>query len=317
MEPGRNSRQVSERMTGSAVHFDNGVKPEGGFLIRTAATLRSYSGVILVTIASALFLKTFVVEAYHIPTASMEGSLLVGDFLLVNKFIYGASTPKHLPFVAAEIPFIKFPGIKRPQPGEVIAFEYPGDGEGVTQSGPVRFVKRCIAVGGDTVFIRQGDVFVNGNRFLQPVNVGRPTPFSKSFRDERMFPAGATFNQDDYGPVVIPKKTDVLRLNAENIHYWETFIRREGHRVDVDETGVTLIDGSPCGSYKVERDYIFVLGDNRGNSLDSRFWGFLPEENIIGKAMVIYWSVNPFYSPGKIWNGLTNIRWNRIGMIVR
>lgn len=317
MEPYRNTHQVDELLKESAIHLDNRVEGERGFAARAVEKIRRYSSVILVTIASALFLKTFIVEAYHIPTASMQNSLLIGDFVLVNKFIYGAKTPKRLPFATAEIPFVKLPALKKPQRGDVIVFEYPGDRDAANSSEPLNFVKRCIAIGGDTLSIVHADVFVNGERFPQTPTMDQTILFPKEYHDERMFPADAQYNQDYYGPVVVPTKGDVLQLNAENIHQWETFIRREGHRIDVDEHGTVLIDDSPRSSYTVERDYIFVMGDNRDHSLDSRFWGFLPEENIIGEALIIYFSLVPPDKKSPQNEFLSSIRWNRIGTLVQ
>lgn len=278
--------------------------------------LRAYSGAILMTLATAIFLKTFVVEAFHIPSASMENSLFVGDFILVNKFIYGAQTPRRLPFVTAEIPFFQLPSLKKPQRGDVIVFEFPGERDEVRPYEPIKFVKRCVAVGGDTLAIAHSIVYVNGKIFPVMETMCHELSLPNHYRDERIFPAGSSFNRDYYGPIVVPKQGDILELDQTTIRPWETFIRREGHSVTRGADGNIIIDGASAKYYRVERNYVFVMGDNRDNSLDSRFWGFLPEENIIGEAMFIYWSWNPVASSGNIWNHFTSIRWNRIGMII-
>ena len=93
-------------------------------------------------------------------------------------------------------------------------------------------------------------------------------------------------------PLVVPSEGDVINLTMENIAEWATFIRREGHTVAIAGGNIT-IDGKPASSYTVERNYVFGMGDNRDDSLDSRFWGFIPEEYVVGTPMMVYWSMDP------------------------
>ncbi|RKX21521.1 MAG: signal peptidase I [Candidatus Zixiibacteriota bacterium] len=174
----------------------------------------------------ALIIKTSVVEAYKIPTASMEETLLIGDFLLANKFIYGA----HLPLVNWRLP-----AIHDPEPGDIVIFVWPGDNE-------TKYVKRCVAVGGDTVIVRRKELFVNGERF--------PDQEFARFTDTT---AGGT-------QVVVP--------------------RRPG--------GLSSRDN--YGPYVVPENCFFMMGDNRDNSYDSRYWQSVSKELILGEAMVIHWS---------------------------
>lgn len=273
--------------------------------------IRSYGGVLLATIVAALFLKTFVVEAYHIPSASMQQTLLIGDFVLVNKIAYGFHSPKRVPLLAAEIPFFRFTGLKRPQRGDVLVFDHPDARNG---SDAVRVVKRCVGVAGDTILIDNGKIFVNGSLFSVNGVTHQNVMFPPEYIDERMYPPGSQGNPDFYRPVVVPAAGDEIVVTENNLHRWRVFIEREGHRVDVDGKGRVRIDGLPASVYVVERNYVFVVGDNRYNSLDSRFWGFLPEENIVGQALMVYWSWNP---GEKLWDRFTNIRWGRIGMMIR
>ncbi len=277
----------------------------------------AYAGTLLVTIAAALFVKTFIVEAFRIPSSSMEATLRAGDFIFVNKFVYGARTPSRV--FLAELPSLRFPALRRPQRGDVIAFEFPGEQDEVQPSNPVNLVKRCVAVGGDTVLLDGGILWVNG-RISAPVekahsDPGKPLP--GNYRDARIFSGGSCCNGDNLGPLVIPKEGDKILLDQENILKWETFVRREGHSVEFATDGVVLIDSLPVHSYTVERDYLFVIGDNRDNSMDSRFWGFLPEENVIGEAIVIYWSWSQDMPIGDLAAKLSSIRWERIGNMVR
>jgi signal peptidase I len=172
---------------------------------RTKSKFREYLEIIIISVVLALVVRTYVVQAFRIPSGSMEDTLLVGDFLLVSKFIYRFTDP---------------------EPGDVIVFRYPLD--------PKRdFIKRCVAVEGQTIEIRDKILLVDGQQISAP-------PEGK-FVDSRIFPASANA-RDNYGPVKVPA------------------------------------------------DHVFVLGDNRDNSRDSRYWGFLNEKLIKGKAFVLYWS---------------------------
>lgn len=287
-------------------------------VIRWRDRIKDYIITLVVTVTAAFVLKTFVIEAYRIPTASMENTLQVGDFLLVNKFIYGAKTPRLLPFVSAEIPFFQLPALKGIRRGDVVVFEYPGNRDEVKPMEATNFVKRCIAIGGDTVAIQEGEVLVNGIPFpyvgeMIPAN-GHLLP--PGYCDERMFPPYACFNKDWYGPIVVPRRGDEIVLDRAALREWDTFIRREGHEIDINENGSILIDGFATDTYRVERDYIFVMGDNRDNSLDSRFWGFVPSESVIGEAMFVYWAWNQDLSFWPITKKLQSIRWDRILTII-
>lgn len=278
---------------------------------------REYVGAVLLTIGVAVVLKIFVVEAFHIPSASMERSLLAGDFVLVNKSVYSSGPPHSPPFAGAGIPPFQLPGVRSPRRGDVIVFRFPGDRDQVFPTEPSDFVKRCVAVAGDTVQIIRSVLYVNGKVFPRLETIGHDLLLPESFRDERMFPVGAAFNRDSYGPVVVPKQRDLIPLNRRTIHQWEIFIRREGHSVDVGADGAVAIDGVVRQEYSVERNYVFVMGDNRDNSLDSRFWGFLPEENIVGEAMIVYWSLDPDVRAGGLADLFRSIRWDRIGTIIQ
>ncbi len=141
--------------------------------------LGDYALTITVTLLIAFFLKTFVVEAFRIPSASMENTLHIGDFLFVNKFIYGAETPKTFPLTNIEIPHFRLPALTQPHRGDVIVFEYPGDRDEKKPPHTVNYIKRCVAIGGDTLLIQDKTVFVNGREFLLPAQdqYARPSDF--------------------------------------------------------------------------------------------------------------------------------------------
>lgn len=193
----------------------------------------------------ALVLRTFVIQAFRIPTGSMEDTLLVGDFILVDKITYGA-------WVDLGIVEGRLPGLRAPRTGDIAVFKYPLD--------PSKdFIKRLIAGPGQTVEIRNRKVYVDGELFPDP-------PESKHI-DPRVLPA-PYFNRDNFGPITVPE-----------------------------------------GEY-------FFMGDNRENSKDSREWGFVPEDYIKGKALIIYLSWNPDRTV-PWFNLISKIRWGRLFGAVR
>ncbi|RKY87909.1 signal peptidase I [candidate division KSB1 bacterium] len=221
--------------------------------------IREYTETLLFVLVTVFILRTFVIEAFRIPTGSMEDTLLIGDFLFVNKFIYGPRTPDHIPLLNIKLPWVRLPGLREPRRGDVIVFKYP-------RNEKLDYIKRCIAVGGDTVEIRNKQVYVNGKLVpLPPHGKVGPYVIPKGQLEYGIYPPGAG-NRDNYGPVVVPKN---------------------------------------C---------YFMMGDNRDNSADSRYWGFLPRDNILGKALIIYFSWDkdvPLYRFFK------KVRWSRIGDIIR
>jgi signal peptidase I len=248
----------------------------------------------------ALFLKVVVLDAFRIPTRSMEQTILEGDFILVNKIAYGARTPDVVPFTNLRIPSFKLPGYALPGRGDVLVFRYPG---GPDESKPAltgHYVKRCIALPGDTVAIIKGHVWVND----------REIPPPRGARIEPVRP------QSTYGPVSVPRKGDVVSLAGPSADRWRILIAREGHTVGTNDRGETLVDGLVNSTYTVENDYYFVLGDNRDDSYDSRFWGFLPEKLIIGRATMVYWSWDERSVDRSFFSRLLSVRWERLGTII-
>lgn len=301
---------------------------------------------ILWALVIALIIRSFFVEAFRIPSGSMKNSLLVGDYLFVNKLSYYFKTPKYIPFTSKKIPYIGFKtfGVDR---GDVVVFEFPGDRDLVTPSElNINYIKRCIGLPGDTVQVIDKQVFVNGKAMPNPPQmrhlerkwghiqgmyglqyIDTIITSTKGETEPNIFPTGKQgWNRDWYGPIRIPKSGDVLQLTPENIQEWEVFIRREGHTVTVDPNHTITIDEKPTNQYIVERDYLWMMGDNRHQSSDSRYWGFCPYENVVGSALFMYWS---WYTnteslpPGTQREGYDeeeeqsfHIRWNRLLNIV-
>lgn len=206
----------------------------------------------------ALLIKIFVVQAFKIPTGSMEDTLLIGDLLLVNKLVYGARTPESIPFTDIRLKQYRLPSFRDPQPGDVIVFRHPHDPGS-------DWIKRCIAVAGQTVEIRNKEVFVDGQSFREicdppGLKFADPDTIERGKGYEAVYPKHAG-SRDNYGPVTVPEGT------------------------------------------------FFAMGDNRDRSYDSRHWGFVPLDHIIGEAIFVYWSTSS--------SNPLDIRWGRIGKVIR
>ena len=268
-------------------------------------------------LVAVIILNSFVLASFQVPTGSMENTVMAGDFLFVNKFIYGGTTPPTVPIIGIlfgkeiELPYVRTPGFSDVDKGDVIVFIFPGYREDVKAREFQYYLKRCVAVSGDTLQIIDKKVIVNGVPFDNPEGVQYYSDHAPAdYADPKIFPAGKPWNKDFYGPLVVPGEGDVLALSTENIAEWATFIRREGHEVEVRGSQI-LIDGKPSTSYTVERNYVFGMGDNRDDSLDSRFWGFIPEEYVVGTPMMVYWSMDPLVS-----NFFKKIRFSRMFSLI-
>jgi signal peptidase I len=273
---------------------------------------------LLITAACVLLINSFVLAAFEVPTGSMMNTVNIGDRLFVNKAIYGGSTPYTLPLTSIRIPHFRLPGFRSIKHGDVIVFDWPGSRDQVEKPKQTYYLKRCIGLPGDIVQIDQRAVYVNGQALVMPPNGQylRPQPVPAYYSNPDIFPRGSGFNEDNFGPIVVPRKGMSLSLSAGNLPVWEVFIRREGHCVSLKGNEI-LLDGHPAAQYVVERNYVFAMGDNRDNSLDSRFWGFIPVDDIIGTPMIVFWSWNPqipFYHPIE---KLLSINLGRIGTVIR
>jgi signal peptidase I len=209
------------------------------------------------------------------------------------------------------------PAFRSVQRGDVIVFDWPGMRDQDEKPRQTWYLKRCIGLPGDTVEIRQRIVYVNGQALPLPPGGKylRQSPLPENYHDPHIFPRGADFNQDNYGPILVPQKGMKVSLNPYNLAAWQTFLRREGHRAAMQDGKITL-DGLENNEYFVERDYVFAMGDNRDNSLDSRFWGFVPVEDIIGTPMIVYWSWDPQIPFSRLLDKISSINPSRIGTII-
>lgn len=261
----------------------------------------------------ALLLKIFVVDAFKIPTGSMKNTLLEGDFILVNKLAYSFSTPHQVPFWGKRLDRMEIASTGKPEFNDVVAFEIPANFYDPAASDYSILIKRIIGLPGDTIELKDQELYINRIKYRTPsfikINLN-DKPFVKA--DSKIFPYDSKWNLENYGPIVIPKKGMTVELTPKNILQWQNAINSEQEKkaISVEGTVITL-NGTPIRDYTFEKDYYFVLGDNRQNSIDSRYFGYVPEDWIIGKAMMIYWSQMPVQSSG-ISEYFSSIRFSRL-----
>ncbi|MBT7518857.1 MAG: signal peptidase I [Candidatus Marinimicrobia bacterium] len=319
--------------------------------------LISETKAIVFIVLTVLLVKVTVLEAYIVPTGSMENTIMTGDFLIGSRFVYGMRTPDWIgiPYtdIGFFIPYIKFPEFKIPTTGDVLIFKYPRDKY-------VKYVKRCVAGPGDTLIVQQKKLYVNGVEIPMWENGKYLTaPMQKNFRQSDIFLSSKTnINKDNIGPIYVPKSGDVFQIDEEtNWRFLLPIILMEGHTATLKSNEVEyeftlqdpnelfrrkgkdnvyenyfpkgplltpwskaikdedfqflVIDGIPASEwtkYKVSQNYYWAMGDNRDNSLDSRYWGYIPENNILGEALFTYFSLDlDSWMP----------RWDRIGTVLR
>jgi len=280
----------------------------------------SWVKTILGAVAIVMVVNGLLIASFVVPTGSMENEVMTGDFVFVNKFIYGGSSPQTIPFLDIPLPFFRLPGLRDPEKGDVIVFIFPGFRNEIKAKNFEYYLKRCVATAGDTLQVIDKKVFVNGKEQPVPPNAVFADPAISKISNET-FPPESHFTRDNWGPMRIPKEGDVIPLNDSTCTSYEIFIQREGHKL-ARQGEVVLIDDKPATSYTVERDYVFGMGDNRDMSLDSRFWGFVPKENVVGTPLIVYWSmpVAENYDadqdgrpdPMNLFKRFSNVRWNRI-----
>jgi len=209
----------------------------------------------------ALVLRQFVLQAFRIPTGSMEKTLLVGDFLFVNKFLYGAKTPDRIRVFGKTLieglPVLKLPALRQPRQGDIIVFQYPNDPN-------LDYIKRCVAVAGDRVEVRGGVLYVNGEAY------------ESNFGD---FDGDHSCVPDWRRPDSCPK--------PHTYHDPAAYERGSEYNRRFPTDREVRLGRDP---YLVPEGHIFMMGDNRYRSADSRYWGDLDVDLIKGKAMFIYWS---------------------------
>lgn len=386
-----------------------GEKPQSAFI--------EWVDAIIFAVIAASLIRLFFIEAYTIPTSSMEQSLLVGDYLFVSKVTYGPkmpNTPISVPFTHHTLPltdhtksylewvkwdYKRLEGFRDVERRDIVVFNFPAGDTVVVQHPndsyyrlkrrvgkefidrrfdivvrPVdkreNYIKRCVAVPGDTLKVRHGKVFIDGKpepdletlqynykittngqpinrRLLREMDISshdiensyisntmqllpltdqyaariRKLPNVKSVvREERapgtrakyIFPHNESYNwnEDNFGPLWIPRKGATIDLTLDNLPLYRRAIAvYEDNELQIKD-GQIFINGKPADSYTFQMDYYFMMGDNRHNSADSRFWGFVPEDHVVGSAAFIWLSLD------KDASFINKIRWDRLFSII-
>jgi len=336
---------------------NKGQKPEhrhAAMNAKAKSWAREWLDAIIFAGIAALIIRTFFFEAFRIPTPSMEKSLLVGDFLLVNKLDYGPRTPMTIgiPFTnvyipGLNLPWFRIPGFENIHRYDVVVFNYPIDKGPITTK--TNYIKRCVGLPGDTIAVRDKMLYVNhkeakvmptmeetyvvkvrerlrlsparvheaGAKIMQMSNDGdyivnmtksvaqklkswpeiesvEPDVYPKSydeFKNSRFsFSNGIDGNRDQFPPVVIPFKGEKVTLTNSDWHLYKNIITRYEHNNVRIDGNTFYINGIKTNTYTIKQNYYFMMGDNRDNSEDSRYWGFVPHDHILGKASIVYFS---------------------------
>jgi len=374
------------------INYFTEVKYERDRSLKPATSGGEWLSSIVFAIVAATIVHTYIMQPYTIPTSSLEKSLLIGDFLFVSKFHYGARVPMTtvaapmvhdtLPLIKVksylnkpQLPYLRIPGFQKIKRNDIVVFSWPVDTvEYFFQKTnrkirkPVdkksNYVKRCVAVPGDSLKIIDGDIYINGALSVMPdrarpqyfydVNTGGNTinvntlqnkyrvreggrlpdgnyvlnlaeedarllsknPVVKTM-NKRLAPKGEgedvfpndpklMWNKDNFGPVYIPGKGKTVQLDKNSIGFYKQIIR-EYEKNEIELVGdQVMINGAPASSYTFKQDYYWMMGDNRHNSEDSRYWGYVPFDHVVGKPVFIWFSWN---SQGK---GLDKVRWERL-----
>ncbi len=263
----------------------------------------------------AFMIKGFAIDAFRIPSTSMENTLQPGDFVLANKFAYSISTPREIPLTNVSLPQYKFFEVGKPQINDIVIFEFPKGFESDPLKGGSKYIKRVIAGPHDTLKITNGQIFINGKLIVLPSTFQTPKYLNDedSVRQETIYPPGAKWNRISYGPIIIPAKGDTISVAPENFERMQSIIVMDhGERSLLVEGTLVTLDGRAISEYVLKQDHYFVIGDNFEKSMDSRNFGFITDNMIIGKAMFIYWSYNSEkVAPGPL-GFLSAIRADRI-----
>ncbi|MBD2767254.1 signal peptidase I [Hymenobacter sp. BT664] len=367
-------------------------------LPKLKSQVREWTNSLIFAIVAATLLRWSTVEAYTIPSESMERSLLVGDCLFVSKLHYGPITPQtplQLPLThqtiwgtklksysdLIQLPAYRFPGFSSVKRNDVVVFHVPHEQQ-LPADMRTNLIKRCIAVAGDTLQLRNGQVFLNGQAgpvaeqpqttYFMAVDapndeirqalraqgvvdyqvpegipqvvtnpetgqagfvISCPAKVADYFRQQpyvkaltvltpevALFPDVADFHGsaamsavrnhwqlDSYGPLPVPRKGQTIALTPANAAIYYKIISQYEHNQGISwQDGMIQQNGRPLTHYTIKQNYYFMMGDNRHNSEDSRFWGFVPEDHLVGKAVFIWLSIDPYA------DFFHKIRWSRV-----
>ena len=360
--------------------------------LKSRTELGEWVSSIVFAIVAATLVHTYFMQPYTIPTSSLEKSLLVGDFLFVSKFHYGARTPMttiaapmvhdSLPLVKSksyfkkpQLPYFRIPGFQEIKRNEIVVFNWPvdtvrffRDQSNIHIDKPIdkksNYVKRCVGIAGDSLEIKDGYIYINGERTQLPdrakpqymhkvvtdgqqlsatalkrynVTEGRfngdyymlnltdknaarlkNNPLVKSITKQiepkgnysaGFFPHNQQYawSADNYGPIYIPEEGKTVELNAKSLPFYKRIIEEyEKNNLTINGDEI-YINGKLTTTYTFKQNYYWMMGDNRHNSEDARFWGYVPFDHVVGKPVFIWfsWDSNE--------QGIGNkIRWERV-----
>lgn len=233
--------------------------------------------IIILAIFVAEICKTFLFQFYMIPTDSMKEVLLPGDGILVSKVHY-----------KNRIYNTSIPGFSSIKENDIIVFKQPGEKNET-------LIKRCIGLPGDTLIIKNHQAYTTGNK-KRAIIKGTKKPKTERliYRGELKFPRfSSSKKKANYGPVIVPQNGLLIAIDISNISLYKNVIEKyEGNKVQIINNHI-VINGKQVDHYRFKKNYYFMMGDNRQHSADSRFWGFLPEDFIIGKAIIKVFSSDP------------------------
>lgn len=262
-----------------------------------------YLGIIYLSIQ---FLRLFCLASFKIPSDSMQPALIPGDHILVNKTIPGARIFDITASIKGErVKIWRTPGLRKLKRNDIIVFNipYPDKSDTIRMDIMKYYVKRCIALPGDTFYIQNGIYKIKGiQEPLGNTKAQRQLPNIRHQYPEWMFIGLNGWDITQFGPLIIPQKGSTIPINNDNIKIYEHLIHFEtGQTIKTDGEKITL-NGQPIYNYTFTKNYYFTAGDNVADSQDSRYWGLLPEEYIVGKAWIIWKSVDQYNN---------TLRWNR------
>jgi signal peptidase I len=236
----------------------------------------------------------------------MNNTLIGGDFILISKASYKLSTPAVIPFTNIKLSQSNLISFSKPSREDVVIFKSTAEILGVDSLANSHFIKRVIGLPGDTLRIVNKEVLINNRKMRPPKEsvIDIVQIKKQGSAEEGIFPSGRRWNSDNYGPIRIPAKGDTISISPKNINDWQVLINLEQGLGAVSVEGTVVnVKNKPVREYIIQKDYYFLLGDNRDESFDSRHFGFVPEDAIIGKAKFVYWSLRSDTSlsfPGNI-----------------
>jgi signal peptidase I len=247
-------------------------------------------------------------ETFGTPSGSMMNTIIPGDKFLTNDLAYGIKNP-----FSGKYSIL----YSSPKRGDIVNYKYHGLPGEAPPKEKTNYLKRILGLPGDSLLIRRGFVYINGKIYEPPVTsiLTGAIKYEPDYADKMIFPKGFKWNVDYYGPIKIPKSDENVNFDTSDIKLWSKIIEDEGNKLEIIKNRIFINDVEKY-SYTFKNNYYFMIGDYWYNSLDSRFWGFAKEDDIVSQiTMILFsWDTN---IPLKDFNRRINsIRWDRIGKMI-